>query len=329
MRLERALALLCLLCCALSSRSVLAHTATLSVLVVKERGAGSFVTSWDQTQRIRDTSAAYELLKPIFPDHCRFTPPRLECGAEGLSGTVGFDGLGDLSTSGMIKIEWADGSTQLLSLSAAAPHVRVSHGAHWAVSWSAVRSFVSVGVLHIWLGWDHLLFVLGLLWFVSSWRVLLKTITAFTLAHSLTLASASLGLLTLPGAPVEAVIALSIAFLVVEAAREKRSGDASLTRRWPWLIAFAFGLLHGFGFAGALSELRLGRAELPIALLGFNIGVELGQLAFVAVLLAIRPGWRWLERKLGARLSFASHYAMGTVAMFWFFERISAFFLPA
>jgi hypothetical protein len=306
-----------------------AHTATLSVLVVRERSAGEFTTSWEQTQAVRDPSAAYDLLKPVFPEHCQFAPPRLSCGETGLTGSVGFDGLGDLATSGMLKIEWANGQSQLLSLSVAAPHVRISGRRSEHESLRSLASFVGVGVTHIWLGWDHLLFVLGLLWFLPSWRGLLKTITAFTLAHSVTLAAASLGFLALPSAPVEAVIALSIAFLAVEILREVRGGQPSLTRRYPWRVAFAFGLLHGFGFASALANLQLGKTELPLVLVCFNVGVEIGQLAFVAAMLTLRPLWRRLEQhKLGAGAAVACHYAMGTVAMYWFCERVVAF-LPA
>jgi hypothetical protein len=300
----------------------------MSVLVVTERSAGEFMTSWEKTQVVADTSAAYDLLKPVFPEHCRFAAPRLSCGAQGLAGNVGFDGLGDLSTAGMMKIQWADGKTQLLSFSAAAPHVRVSGARKEAASWRSLANFVGIGVTHIWLGWDHLLFVLGLLWFLPSWRVLLKTITAFTIAHSLTLGAATLGFFVLPSSPVEAVIALSIAFVAVEIVYEVRSGHPSWTRRYPWVVAFSFGLLHGFGFASALTELRLGKSELPLALFGFNVGVEIGQLVFVAALLALRPAWRALERRLGAHAATVWHYAMGTTAMYWFLERVLAFLLP-
>lgn len=323
--LERVLLLLCLAIGLLTPLNARAHTATLSVLVLKERSAGEFTTRWEQTQGIKDPSAAYDLLRPVFPEQCGFTPPRLACGAAGLSGRVGFDGLGDLSTSGIIKVEWANGTTQLLSFTTAQPHVRLSAGQRESVSVHSVTNFIRVGALHIWFGWDHLLFVLGLLWFLESWRTLLKTITAFTIAHSLTLAAASLEIYALPTAPVEAVIALSIVFVAVEMTREARSGEPSFTRRHPWLVAFTFGLLHGFGFASALSDLQIGKTELPIALLCFNIGVELGQLVFVAALVALRPAWRKLERALGQRVVLASHYALGTVAAHWFFERIAAF----
>lgn len=317
--------LLCLALCSLSSASARAHTPILSVLTVRERAPGEFVTSWERTQGIHDPSAAYDLLKPIFPEHCRFAPPLLDCGARGLSGPVGLAGLGDLSSSGMIKIEWVDGNTQSISLTAAQPHVRVAESSRGAVSLRSASSFIGLGVTHIWLGLDHLLFVLGLFCFFDSWRLLLKTITAFTIAHSLTLGAASFGFQVLPAAPVEAAIALSIAFVAVEIAREASTKRPSLTRQRPWLIAFAFGLLHGFGFASALSELDLGRRELPVALFCFNAGVELGQVAFVAALLALRPAFRRLQRASGARLSTAGYYAMGTTAMYWFFERILAF----
>lgn len=324
MRLAALRALLAL-CGVLWAASASGHTATFSVLLVKQRAQGEFVTSWEQTQAITEPSAAYELLRPVFPEHCRFAAPRLDCGARGLTGPLGFDGLGDLSTSGIIKIQWLSGKTQVVSLSSAVPHVRVSGDPEPGVTLRSLSHFIRVGVAHIWLGWDHLLFVLGLLWFSASWRGLLKTITAFTVAHSSTLAVASLGVSVLPTAPVEAVIALSIAFLAVEMVRERRRGQPSFTRQWPWLVAFAFGLLHGFGFASALSELRLDKAELPLALLCFNVGVELGQLAFVAALLALRPLWRKLQDLLGPQLALVGHYAMGTAAMYWFVERVFAF----
>ncbi|RYZ07444.1 MAG: HupE/UreJ family protein [Myxococcales bacterium] len=309
----------------LCSASAYGHTATFSVLVLRERAPGEFMTSWEQTPTVRDPSAAYDLLRPVFPEHCRFTPPRLECGASGLSGAVGLDGLGELGTAGVIKIQWRTGKTQVLSLTSTAPHVRVSAEAQRGTTLASVMSFVGLGVLHIGLGWDHLLFVLGLSWFAESWRALLKTITAFTVAHSVTLVGASLGLFMLPQEPVEAVIALSIAFLAVEMVREARGGAPSVTRRRPWLAAFLFGLLHGFGFASALSELALSRQALPLALLCFNLGVELGQVLFVAALVCLRPAWRQVRRALGPGVEVAGKYAIGTTAMFWFFDRVSAF----
>ncbi|MGK4002694.1 HupE/UreJ family protein [Sorangium sp. So ce1036] len=321
----RAAALLWITLCSLFAASAHAHTPSLSVLALDERSPGEFIARWERTQGIQDAGAAYDLLKPVFPEHCRFAAPRLDCGARGLSGRVGFDGLGDLSSSGMIKIQWVDGSTRTLSLTAAQPHVRVSEVRHDAGALRGVSSFIWLGITHIWLGLDHLLFVVGLFWLLDSWRVLITTVTAFTIAHSLTLGTATLGLPSLPTAPVEAVIALSIAFVAVEIAGEARTKQPSLTRQRPWLVAFAFGLLHGFGFASALAELEIAGAERPIVLLCFNVGVEIGQLVFIAGLLALRAASRRLERASGVRLAIAGYYAMGTLAMYWFFERIVAF----
>jgi len=178
--------------------------------------------------------------------------------------------------------------------------------------------WVRLGVEHILIGADHLLFVLGLVLLIATTRELLLTITSFTLAHSITLGGASLGLLSLPSAPVEAVIALSIVLLAVELVR---ADPASLSRRKPWLVAFAFGLLHGFGFAGVLGELGLPQEAIWMPLLAFNVGVELGQLSFVALIflptvwLRSAPTW---ARKVPA-------YAIGTVAAAWTVERVASF----
>lgn len=186
----------------------------------------------------------------------------------------------------------------------------------------AAKRYTVLGIEHILAGLDHLLFVLALLFVVEGRWKLVKTITAFTVAHSITLGLATLGYVTLPSAPVEAAIALSIVFLASEIVWKTR-GQTSLTFRAPWIVAFAFGLLHGLGFADALSEIGLPPAEIPVALLFFNIGVELGQLLFVAV--ALTTAWGLVialrnERALSVgRLLLV--YGMGTIAMFWTVER--------
>ncbi|MCA0895013.1 HupE/UreJ family protein [Microbulbifer agarilyticus] len=187
-------------------------------------------------------------------------------------------------------------------------------------------SYFTLGVEHILLGIDHLLFVFALLLIVIGWRRLLATITAFTVAHSITLSAASLGLVQVPQAPVEAVIALSILLLAAEIVRAQ-FGRPGQTHRSPWLVAFGFGLLHGFGFAGALTEIGLPATDIPLALLSFNAGVEVGQLLFVAGVvclgyLAVGVAQRY--RQL-ARL--AAAYSIGSIAMFWTIERISAFYV--
>jgi hydrogenase/urease accessory protein HupE len=188
------------------------------------------------------------------------------------------------------------------------------------VAWSYLR----LGAEHILGGIDHLLFVLALLLIVRGGKRILMTVTAFTVAHSLTLVAATLRIVHVPGPPVEAIIALSIVFVAAEVAHGLQ-GRPGLTARAPWLVAFTFGLLHGFGFAGALAEVGLPQHAIAVALLMFNVGVELGQLAFVAVVLAagmalaqLRLDWpRWAPR--------VPAYAIGSIAMLWTIERIAAF----
>ena len=225
----------------------------------------------------------------------------------------------------LVTARWADGATarQFLTRSGAGIEVplellRASSGGLG----DGARRYLALGVEHILLGIDHLLFVLGLLLIVRGPWPLIKTVTAFTLAHSLTLALATLGLVAVPSAPVEAAIALSIVFLAAEILRA-RQGRFGLTHRFPWLIAFGFGLLHGLGFAGALAEVGLPAGEIPLALLFFNLGVEVGQLLFVAAVLSVRSALRRLEIAWPPCLEPLPAYAIGTIACFWFLQRAS------
>jgi hydrogenase/urease accessory protein HupE len=189
--------------------------------------------------------------------------------------------------------------------------------------WNVVATYARLGIEHILLGADHLLFVLALILLARGFRRIVKTITAFTVAHSITLSLAALGYVNVPGPPVEATIALSILFLALEILRSLE-GETTLTGRNPWLVAFTFGLLHGLGFAGALSRIGLPQKEIPLALACFNVGVELGQLAFVvAVLLLIRALRAKGEWPVAAR-KFVP-YAIGAVSAFWVIERNWAF----
>jgi hydrogenase/urease accessory protein HupE len=184
--------------------------------------------------------------------------------------------------------------------------------------------YLRLGVEHILTGVDHLLFVLGLLILTRGGGRLLATITAFTVAHSITLAAATLGWVHVPQPPVEAVIALSIAFVAAEIVRG-RAGHAGVAERWPWLVAFVFGLLHGLGFASGLAEIGLPEKRIPLALLFFNVGVELGQLAFVAVvLLALRATAR-VRHRLPGSSGLLVPYFIGSVAMFLLLERVAGF----
>ncbi len=186
-----------------------------------------------------------------------------------------------------------------------------------------IQTYTVLGIEHILLGIDHLLFVLALIMITrGKWRIL-KTITSFTLAHSITLSLAALGLVKFPGPPVEAVIALSIVFLAMEILKNLR-GEATLTSKKPWIVAFTFGLLHGFGFAGALSDIGLPQTEIPLALAFFNIGVELGQIIFVMVMLFViylisfKKQWPVYLKKMPA-------YAIGSIAAFWMIQRVVGF----
>jgi hydrogenase/urease accessory protein HupE len=190
---------------------------------------------------------------------------------------------------------------------------------------ATAAGYLRSGVHHILLGVDHLLFVLGLLLLVKDRWMLVKTISAFTVAHSLTLAIATLGYARVPADPLNAAIALSILFLGVEVVRAWR-GETSLTIRQPWAVAFVFGLLHGFGFASGLTTMGLPRAEIPLALLMFNIGVEAGQLVFVALILLLERAFRVLEVRWPRPVEALPAYAVGSLGAFWTIQRVVILF---
>lgn len=240
----------------------------------------------------------------------------------GLAGSViGIEGLSATLTDVLVRIERLDGSAQTLRLSPQTPSFLFDAAPGGS---RVATTYLGLGVEHIFIGVDHLLFVLALLLLVDTWKRLLWTITAFTLAHSLTLGAATLGWLTLPPPPVEAVIALSIAFVAGEVVYA-RQGRPGLGWRRPWLVAFTFGLLHGMGFAGALAEIGLPAGQVPLALLMFNLGVEIGQVLFVATVLLLAGLWRRATLPLPAWWAQASAYGIGTMAMFWVYERVAAF----
>jgi len=241
-------------------------------------------------------------------------------------------GLNGTMTDALVRIEFADGATWMRRLTPQEPAAVVPAAAS---GWSVAGEYLKLGVEHILLGIDHLLFVLALLLIVAGWKRLVATITAFTLAHSLTLAAAVLGFVSAPQRPIEAVIALSIVFVAWEIVRmknapspfaaERRGEGTSLTARAPWIVALAFGLLHGFGFAGALAEIGLPQTHIPLALLFFNAGVEVGQLLFIGAVLSVIALWRQFRIGLPRWTALAPAYAIGSVAMFWVIQRIAAF----
>ncbi|MCA0998619.1 HupE/UreJ family protein [Alloyangia pacifica] len=243
-------------------------------------------------------------------------------GDAGLPGTeLRIDGLDRTTIDTLVNVALLDGTHHSFLLRPREPAVIIPEAPS---AWAVVQTYTRLGVQHILEGVDHLTFVAALMLIVRGWPMLLKTVTAFTVAHSITLALATFGYVSLPPPPVEALIALSILLVAVEAIHLRR-GRSSLATRWPWIVAFAFGLLHGFGFAGALVEIGLPQTDIPLALLFFNVGVELGQLAFIAVLVLLVALLRRLVA-LPRASPVAAAYGIGTIATFWVFERLEGMF---
>ena len=339
-----------------------AHESRPAYLELNERGHGYYEVVWRRPALGEQVLA----LTPRFPSHCQDSAPHtaskevgailerwtITCGESGLTGqAIAIDGLSRTITDVLVRVSLRAGSSGTYLLRAANPSAVIQS----VPTPAAVASqYFMLGVEHIWGGIDHLLFVLGLLLLVQSRWLLFKTITAFTVAHSLTLGLATLGMAHIPQAPVEAVIALSILFLAGELAKDYMQQSSSspptpplstclrghpdcwaegglgknsyLTTQHPWLVAFTFGLLHGFGFAGALADVGLPSTDIPLALSMFNVGVEIGQLAFIFVMLTAAacarhgnalqaPAWRW-----------TTVYAIGSLSAFWLIQRIVAFF---
>lgn len=296
---------------ALVSGPARAHELDSASLSLKELDAGSFAVRWHASSRTLNDDLGAAI---TFPTPCRLTGARLVCGPAGLVGEIGFPWLEGTLTRVVVDVAWRNGTRLLRVASPGSPRVRV-----YGIPATGLRALVPIvvdytglGVEHILTGLDHLLFVVALTLLVRRGRQLLATITAFTLAHSVSLALTVLGFVRVPSPPVEASIALSIVLVCGECLRPADS----LTRRAPWAVAFAFGLLHGLGFASALLDLGVPEQHIPTALVCFNLGVELGQLAIIAAVLALR----WLVR----RLRLARHwmrpgliYAMGSLAAFW------------
>jgi len=242
----------------------------------------------------------------------------IDAGPAGLAGQrIELLGLQYTITDVLVRVELLDGRSWTSIVRPARPWVEIAASqSSWQVAWT----YVVEGIRHILFGPDHLLFVLGLMLIVQGRMMLLKTITAFTAAHSITLAMATLGYASLPLPPLEAGIALSILFLGPEIIRRER-GETSLTIRYPWVIAFLFGLLHGFGFASGLSLAGIPRADIPVALLFFNVGVELGQLVFVFTALALATSFRALNVRWPRWATAVPGYVVGSLGAFWVIQR--------
>jgi hypothetical protein len=254
------------------------------------------------------------------PDDVRLQHASVVCDRPLAGGVFAIDGLAATATDVLLRIDYADRSSFTHRLVPAHPSVVIPARPG---AFDVIRTYTMLGIEHILTGADHLLFVLGLLLLVRGIRRLVATITAFTVAHSITLASATLGFVTVSPPAVEAVIALSILFLATELARHGGSAGTGggLTSRFPWVVAFSFGLLHGFGFAGALMEIGLPDRAIPLALLFFNVGVEIGQLVFIGAVVV----FAFLVKRFWRDFSFVATvpaaYVIGSVSALWVFER--------
>ncbi len=313
-----------------AARSAPAHEVRPGLLQLTETQPDRFAMLWRVPARGDLTLS----LVPRLPANCVTSslPERLQDGARaeerreiacagGLAGgEVAIEGLTRLRTDVLVRVDYLNGGSEALRATPAAPVVTLA--GQRSLKQVAATYFL-LGVEHILLGIDHLLFVTGLLLLVSGWRRLLGTVTAFTLAHSITLAGVTLGFVSAPSTLIECLIALSIAVVATEAVLLHR-GERSLAIERPWLIAFGFGLLHGFGFAGALSAVGLPAEAIPAALLTFNLGVEAGQVLFIAALLLAARALVALDVVSMTVWRPATAYGIGTIAAFWAIERTVA-----
>jgi hypothetical protein len=321
--LRLALILLGLLC----APAAFAHEVRPAYLEMTETAPGSFAVVWKQPvldgRRLR--------LDPVFPETCTASPPRSEAVNATLvtrftllcalhAGEVRIAGLERTLTDVYVRIDRQNGDDISQLLKPASPALNLA-----SATGAPVTDYVRIGIEHIVFGFDHLLFVIGLLLLVRPAQ-LIQTATAFTVAHSITLALSALAGISLPGAPVEILIAMSIALLAAEALWKER-GFFTLSHRKPWLIAFGFGLVHGFGFAGALAEIGLPRGAEAVSLFLFNIGVEIGQLLIIAAALtfAFVLTRMKLPRLDVARTALA--YCLGITGAYWAIERFYLMFM--
>jgi hydrogenase/urease accessory protein HupE len=309
-----------------------AHPLAPALLEIRELGNGLADVTW-KVPRDRPPGAA---AVPRLPERCRALTPevtgvdgagmatrwRVDCGAASLAGErLGVTHPEMLPSGAVVRVVFSDGRVAEGVLAGEPPFFEVPATPR---PWRVLVDYARLGVGHILTGPDHLLFVFGLVLLAGASRRLLTTVTAFTLGHSVTLAAAALGLVRLPAAPIEVAIAASVFVLAVELARDPDRPSA--IRRRPWVMAFVFGLLHGLGFASALTEAGLPAGEIPLALLGFNLGIEVGQIVFVGCVLAIGRSLRPLARRMPRWGRWVPVYAMGSLAALWWIERTATLF---
>jgi hydrogenase/urease accessory protein HupE len=291
--------------------------------------------TWDVLWKVPARGDLQLAIAPAWPENCSVEGAlrRVATGgaatergtircAGGLSGReIAVSGLSATVIDVLVRLQRSDGTTQIARLTPSAAAFVVEEAPRWT---QVATTYLGLGIEHILGGIDHLLFVLGLLLLVNGWRRVAATITAFTIAHSLTLAAATFGVIHVPGPPLNALIALSILFVGAEVVRAQR-GETSLAIRYPWCVAFAFGLLHGCGFASGLSMTGVPQAEIPFALLFFNLGVEIGQLAFVAAFFTLRWALRTLEVPEPRWAATVAGYVVGVAGAFWTLVQLQSF----
>ena len=313
--------------------AVLAHEVRPAYLELRQTGPETYDALWKVPGQGEDLRLG---LYVELPSHCTsLTRPRgsmvnnafterwtVNCVGGLISGRINIAGLNATATDVLVRLERLDGTTQVTRLTPDAPSFEVE--AAPAVL-EVTRTYVVLGVEHILTGIDHLLFVLALIIITRGGWKLVKTVSAFTLSHSITLSAAALGFVHVPQRPVEAVIALSIVFVAVEAVRVHR-GLETITARAPWLVALTFGLMHGLGFASGLSEAGLPQGHIPTALLFFSIGVESGHFLFIGAVLTLIAVVHRIHVSFPRWTEFVPPYAIGGVAMFWFIQRTLSFF---
>jgi hypothetical protein len=302
--------------CLLLGAPAMAHEMSMAEMVVHQTDRTSFVWQWTAGMR-----SGSDDIRPVWPSGCVAEGSNLRCGEAGLSGTLAMDGVGKGFSAVLVKLHWLDGGMRVYTITAGQPQVQLFGSANdqrgvGEIAWA----YAVLGVEHILGGFDHLLFVISLLFLVGFQRRLVWTISAFTAAHSITLALSALGWVVLRPPPVEATIALSIMLVAGEALHTR----PTLARRWPAMVAFLFGLVHGLGFAGALKEIGLPEDHLLVALLTFNVGVELGQLLTVAAAGLLFLLLRRLPVAALAPSRTVALYGIGALAAYWSIERIAS-----
>jgi hydrogenase/urease accessory protein HupE len=320
-------------CVLLAASAVSAHETRPAYLEIQETAPGHFSVLWrtplmagmrlpvvlklpDNVRDLREPSVQ-ELSDSLVERRW------VDAGPDGLAGKrIEFSGLQMTITDVLVRVEMLDGRKWTTIVHPSQPWVEIAASQTWA---GVAATYIVQGIRHILFGADHMLFVLGLLLIVKDRWMLLKTVTAFTVAHSITLAIATLGYAEVPVLPLNAAIALSILFLGPEIVRSWR-GETSFTIRQPWAVAFAFGLLHGFGFASALTSAGIPRQELPLALVSFNVGVELGQVGLIVLIIALERSFRILEVRWPRWAQMVPGYTVGSLGAFWTVQRIALLF---